>query len=130
MKVFSIDGVEYDVDVVSLSRAFDILDIGGNERTQDGELYREIVGTYYNYSMTIWPKIGKDKALDALWDVLSQPKESHVCVFPYNQKTLTQRMYVTKGAQQLMRKDKDGAVWGAITIEFIAMAPKVVAWPS
>lgn len=130
MKVFSMDGVEYDVDVVSLVRSFEILDVGGNERTQDGELYRELVGTFYNYSMTIWPKGGNAQSLDALWDALSQPKESHVCVFPYNQKMLTQRMYVTSGSQQLIRKNNDGAVWGAITINFVAMAPKVVAWPS
>lgn len=129
MKVFSLDGVEYDIDVVRLTRSFEILDIGSNERTQDGELYRELVGTFYNYTMTLWPKSGKEAALDALWDALSQPKESHVCVFPYNQKMLTQRMYVTSGSQDLIRKKQDGAVWGEITVDFIATAPKVVAWP-
>lgn len=123
---FLLDGVAYNVHVTKLTRKFSVLDSGKSGRTQDGEMYRDIVGTYYNYTMTVAPKNGDNASMDALWEVISQPEVSHVCVFPYNQKTLTQRMYITSGEQDIKLLAADSTRWGEISLSFIAMSPKVV----
>lgn len=126
IQTFLMDGESYNVHVTKLTRKFSVLDTNKSGRTQDGEMYRDPIGTFYNYTMTVCAKDNDMEALDAFWEAISQPVNSHVCVFPYGQDTLTQRMYVTSGEQdiRLMREDKNR--WGEISINFIAMGPKVV----
>lgn len=127
MQVFKMDGVAYNVNVMALTRKFSVMDTEKSGRTQDGTMYRDTVGTYYNYTITIGERGGDAAALDAFWEAISKPVKSHVCVFPYGQKTLTQEMYVTSGEQalKLMRPDKNH--WSEISVNFIAMKPEVVS---
>lgn len=124
---FMIDGLSYNVQVMSLTRSFEVKDAIRASETQDGNIYRDPVGTYYSYSMTVREKDGDRMSFDAFWDVISKPTASHVCVFPFNQTTLTQKMYVTSGSQPIERLYEDGARWSDITVQFIAQAPKVLA---
>jgi hypothetical protein len=123
---FLVDGVSYNVYVTKLTRKFSVLDTDKSGRTQDGNMYRDPIGTFYNYTMTVAPQGGDMDSLDAFWDTISKPEKSHVCVFPYGQETLTQKMYVTSGEQELKLLQQDKTYWGEITLNFIAMKPKVV----
>ena len=123
--IFTLDGKSYAVHVTSLVRKFSVLDTQQAGRTMDGKMYRDVIGTYYNYTMTVEADPENPAALDALWEAVSQPAESHVCVFPYGQRNLTQRMYVTAGEQPLTRIYNGSRLWGALTLEFIAMEPEV-----
>lgn len=125
-EVFLLDNVAYNVDVTALTRKFSILETGSGGRTQDGGLYRDVLGTYYNYSMTLEPRDGDMGAMEALWEAVSRPAVSHVCRFPFGQRTLTQRMYVTGGEQGLRRMTPGKNHWGELTLEFTALAPEVV----
>lgn len=124
---FLIDGISYNVQVMALTRFFDVKDAIRASETQNGNIYRDPIGTYYNYSMTVREKNGDRESFDAFWEAISQPKASHVCVFPYNQSTITQRMFVTSGSQGIQQLYQDGAQWKDITIQFTAQAPKVLA---
>lgn len=126
IKPFVIDGIEYNVHVVKLTRKFSVLDSSKTGRTQDGSMYRDVIGTFYNYSMTVAEKDGDTAALDEFWEAISTPDESHECVFPYGQDTLSQTMYITSGEQDIRLLLSDRTHWGEITINFIAMNPKVV----
>lgn len=126
IKVFTMDGVAYNVSVTKLTRKFSVLDSEKSGRTQDGEMYRDPIGTFYNYSMTVQAKNGDNAAMDAFWEAISQPVASHVCTFPYGQKTLTQRMYITAGEQDMRLLTDRAAHWGEVNINFVAMSPKVV----
>ena len=127
MEVFTMDGVRYDVHVTELRRSFSIPDTEQAGRTQDGRMYREPIGTFYNYTMTVSRNGANDEAMDALWEAISQPVDSHICSFPYGQKMLTQRMYVTSGQQNIQLINCSGNHWGDITVDFVAMEPKVMA---
>lgn len=120
------DGVSYNVHVTKLVRKFSVLDSELTGRTQDGQMYRDIIGTYYNYSMTVEPNSSDPAAMDDLWEKVSSPTASHSCKFPYNQKTLTQRMYITSGEQQLREMTESYNRWGDLTLNYIAMEPEVV----
>lgn len=126
MDVFLMDGVSYNVSVTSLVRKFSVMDTDKSGRTQNGQMYRDIIGTFYNYTMTLRERSGDAAALESFWAAVSDPaKASHVCVFPYGQKTITQQMYVTGGEQALERMEKDRNHWGELTVNFIAMGPEV-----
>lgn len=123
---FLLDGKAYNVRVSKLTRKFSVLDSGKTGRTQNGTMYRDVIGTFYNFSMTV-EQCGDDyESMDALWEVISQPMKSHVCVFPYNQETLSQEMYITGGEQDLRYKTEKWSCWGEVTLSFVAMKPKVV----
>lgn len=124
---FMIDGVSYNVQVMSLTRSFEVKDAIRASETQSGSIYRNPVGTYYSYSMTVREKDGDRASFDSFWEAISRPVASHVCVFPYNQTMLTQRMYITSGSQPIGRLYEGGAQWQDITVQFIAQAPKVLA---
>lgn len=125
-QAFLMDGIAYNVRVSKMTRKFSIQDTDKTGRTQDGEMYRDIVGTFYNYSMTVEQKDGDAESFDSFWEAISQPVESHVCVFPYNQSSLTQRMYITSGEQDLVSRTPTKNEWGEISISYVAMGPKVV----
>lgn len=125
-RLFYIDGVGYNVHVLKLTRKFSVLDSECSGRTMDGQMYREPIGTFYNYSMTVAPRAGAEADMEAFWQAISQPHQSHICVFPYGQDTLAQSMYVTSGEQPLLLMGQNGNFWGEISVNFIAMGPKVV----
>lgn len=127
MNVFLMDGVAYNVSVTSLTRKFSVMDTDKSGRTQNGTMYRDIVGTFYNYTMTVGERGGDAASLEAFWAAISNPNaKSHVCQFPYGQDTLVQEMYVTSGGQDLKLMQPGGKNhWGEITVNFIAMSPEV-----
>lgn len=123
---FLLDGVAYNVYVSKLTRKFSVQDTSKTGRTQSGDMYRDVIGTFYNYSMTVEQRGSDAASLDAFWEAISQPVDSHVCVFPYGQTTLTQRMYITSGEQDLVCRTPERTDWGILNVSFIAMSPKVV----
>lgn len=125
MTPFRMDGIAYNVHVSELTRKFSVQDTENAGRTQNGDMYREIIGTFYNYAMTVEPVGNDEQAMDDFWEAISQPKKSHVCEFPYNQQTLTQKMYITSGEQKLISMDGKGSHWGAIQVSCIAMTARV-----
>ena len=79
-KYLKIDGVEYKVPIIKMERKGDILDFTA-KRLQNGGLKRDIIGTYYNFSLEIG--IVNDQELyDRLWWVLTAPVASHQIQLP------------------------------------------------
>ena len=56
--IFTVDGVEYDVNVMKLSRKAKVTDTDNSGRTLDGVMHRDIIGTYYNYTLEVQAKDG------------------------------------------------------------------------
>ena len=102
--IFLLDGKAYNVRVLSLTRKFAITETGISGRTQDGQMYRDLFGTYYHYVMTVAQQGEDAAALDAFWQAVSEPEISHLCVFPYGQKTLSQRMYAKECMSRLVSR--------------------------
>lgn len=125
MSVFTMDGRTYDVYVTELKRKFAVEDTEQTKRVRSGRMYRDIIGTFYNYSMTVRARAGSS-GLKELWRDVSKPVASHVCTFPYDDGVLTQEMYITGGEQGLERITNGVNRWGELQLSFIAMEPKVV----
>ena len=71
-----IDGTEYQVPILELQRKGDILDLTARRR-EDGVLERDVIGTYYNYTVSIG--YTRDRTVyDRLWQTLTAPVPSHM----------------------------------------------------
>lgn len=122
MAVFTIDGTQYDVEVVSIKRKFSVLDGDKAGRAADGTMVRNIIGTYYNYSVQINTDRLSRADYDSLYELISAPFDAHAVVLPYGRGTIAQSMYVTGGEDNLIIDDS-GNVWDGLTLEFVAMTP-------
>lgn len=80
-KHLQIDGVEYPVAILPMDRKGDILDLTAN-RTEDGVLHREVIGTYYNYSLKIIAP-NDPELYETIWWKLTEPVASHMVQLPY-----------------------------------------------
>ncbi len=121
-QVFTVDGVGFDVSVVKLERTGSVQD-QSLERLKSGLTHREIVGTYYNYSMELGQNLENVDEYDRLYYALTAPVGSHEIIVPYGQNTLTFNAYVTKANDNLVFADGRLRRWGGLEIEFTAMAP-------
>lgn len=124
--VFTVDGVEYDVNVMKLSRNAKVTDTDNSGRTLDGVMHRDIIGTYYNYTLEVAAKEGKHQDYDRLYDVVSAPVDSHNLVFPYGQETLSFKAYITEANDTMIHREGVN-LWGYddnLKLNFVAMEPQ------
>lgn len=113
--------------ISNLERSFEKLSHDESSgRTDAGTMDIDLIGTYYNYKMTISRRSGNTAfdEFDELWDTLSAPVPFNVIEVPYNSETLVFEAYITKGRQLLRYADESGNHWGSIELSFIARAPQ------
>lgn len=124
--VFLLDGKAYQVQVEELERSFAVTDTDKSGRTIDYAMNRDIIGTFYNYTMKIFPKVDDLDSYDAFYNAISDPNyESHEMTFPFGQETLTFQAYVSQGKDKLRRRGGRN-IWGldGMSLTFTAMEPQ------
>jgi hypothetical protein len=124
--VVLIDGRDYGLTVSEggIKRKFEIVDTDKAGRLITGEMLRDVVGTYYNYTVSFMTNKTTRQSYDAFYEAISAPVDYHMITIPYAQEMLTFKAYVTNGQDTLVRIDKDGNRWNGISINFVSMAPK------
>lgn len=113
--------------VSNLERSFEkVSHDGSSGRTTSGSMDIDLLGTFYNYKMTISRRSSNPNLVefDELWDALSAPVPFNMIEVPYNQSTWRFEAYITKGKQLLISSDSSGNYWGSIELSFIARAPQ------
>lgn len=121
--VFSIDGVELRVNVIKLERGFSVTDTPNSGRLQNYDMHREVAGTFYNYTMDVEPCVGSLADYDTFYEIVSAPVPSHTMVFPYAQRTMRFKAYVTQGKDALKQRG-DKNLWKGLSVYFVAMEPQ------
>lgn len=121
--VFSIDGIELRLEVVKLEREFSVTDTENSGRLKNYDMYREIAGTFYNYTMEIEPIVQYREDYDTFYQMISAPETKHRLVVPYAQKALEFEAYVTKGKDSLQRRNGKN-LWHSLSVHFVAMSPQ------
>lgn len=123
--MLSIDGKEYGGIVTALKRSFEVTDGENAGRTLDGVMHRDLIGTYYNYSVTINTDLISQEEYNELYDTISAPVESHEIVAAYGNSILTFKAYITQGSDDLIRQySESNRYWGNLSFNFIAMEPQ------
>ena len=124
-KFFSIDGKHYDVGVSELTRSAAILDGEKAGRVKSGNMIRDIIGTYYNYTITIATNRLSATDYDELYEKLTAPVESHTMVFPYGQSTISFKAYIANVEDSLSNIGVGSTTeWGGLKVQFTAMKPQ------
>ena len=116
-----VDGIGYDIDVLHLKRTADFLDKYA-ERTESGDLKRELIGVYFNYKLQFGPGLDR-KEYARLWDKLTEPVEFHEVTVPDEDGNYTFTAYFSNVGDELLRKKAEKNYWKNLTANFIAQKP-------
>lgn len=78
-----VDGITFNLPLVSIKRKFDFLYKDGAGRTEDGVFHGELIGVYCNFTITV----GKSSAFDGtdyeeFVEKMSEPNEEHTFSIP------------------------------------------------
>lgn len=117
----SIDGIYFDIPLVSIKRTGDFLDKFA-ERTEDGDMKRELIGVYFNYQMS-FGTIDNDDLYESLWDKLTEPTEYHDFTIPTTKGSHSFRGYISKVSDEIQRILSDTAKFKGLQCSFTSKAP-------
>ena len=116
-----IDNTYFDIPMVSLKRTADVLDKYAN-RTEDGDLKREIIGVYYNFQLTVG--VVNDSALyQSLWNKLTEPTEFHTVELPDISGVYRFTAYISSVSDEYMKINNNSATFQGLTAKFTAKSP-------
>lgn len=125
MNVFLLDNKAYNVHVISLKQTAEVTDTDKAGRSVTGEMIRDIIGTYYNYTLTISKKNGYENEYDEFFTNITSPTDYHMLDVPFNQSAIRFKAYVTSGERDLISMSKNLNNWGSLSVNFIAMEPQM-----
>lgn len=125
MTVFTIDGTEFsNVGVESVIRKFDIEDYPDSTGTAiNGNLLREVIGTYFMYTLKLDAKALSPQEYDVLYEVLCSPKDYHTISMPYGQQTITFNAQIYSGSDALKMMRDSHNYWGSLTVDIKSKSP-------
>lgn len=111
-----------------LTRKFNKLSDSSSGRTQDGSMHINLIGTYFNYTLTLRrPPTCSMADWDKVWNIVSYNEPWTQITMPYNQGTITYDAYITSGEQKLRYIKNGKTYWDSIDLEFIAKEPILTA---
>lgn len=122
----TIDSTTYDVDVTSVEETCDFLDKYA-ERTQDGTLHRELIGTYHNQTLVFaMPNTPADRAEWAsLWEKLTEATEFHTVTVPDEDGIdFTFTAYFSQVKRSLVKWNSGETRWRGMQVKFTAQNPR------
>lgn len=123
--VITVDGTVYDgLAVTGLKRTFSVADGSNAGRAKNGNMIRDVVGSYYNYQININKRMSNKEIYDRFYEVVSSPDDSHIFELPYGQGSYLFEGYVTSGTDDFISAANDTNDWDNLSFNIIAMKPK------
>ena len=122
--MIKIDGKEYVSMVTGFKRNFEVADSESTGRTADWRMHRDVVGTFYNYSVEVDTHFMNVTDYDSLFELISSPTQSHHFEFPYGQGIISFEGYVTKGGDTLSTMKDGKSLWGKLAFNVISLEPQ------
>lgn len=117
-----IDGTYFDIPLVSVKREAKFLDKYAEREEETGDLLRELIGVYINYTMN-FGTIDDDDTYEKLWDILTQPVAFHDVTLPSTKRRYTFRCYVSSVSDEMEKILDDTVKFKGLTCKYIAKAP-------
>ena len=119
--MLTIDGESYNVPVMSLTRKADFLDKYAN-RTESGDLQRELIGVYFNYQLQFGNTFDTDEYA-RLWVKLTEPVEFHTVTVPDEAGDYTFTAYFSNVGDEVHYVTAEANYFKNLTVNFIAKSP-------
>lgn len=122
--IFKIDNVDFTAGLININRKVNILDKYA-ERTINGDLKREIIGVYYNYSLTFSEFWDMDE-YDKLFSKLTEAREFHTIWLPKNKSYYEFKGYVS-GVEDVIEfaKGESQRIVTGLKCDIIAKEPTI-----
>lgn len=117
-----IDGMYFDVPLVSVKREAKVLDKYAEREEETGDLLRELIGVYLNFTLS-FGTIDDDDIYEALWDKLTEPVAFHDVTLPSTKKSYSFRCYVSSVSDEMEKIMDDTVKFKGLTCKYIAKAP-------
>lgn len=120
------DGVTYHLRVryETIGRSFRVAD-GENAGDMLSGLYqRDLIGTYYDYTLEVEPDPQHREDYDSFFEAISSPVASHSVTLPYGQSTLTFQAMVTGGGDLYRGQVAGWRRWSGLQVQFTAQKPQ------
>lgn len=122
-KGIMVDGIFFDIPMVSLKRNADFLDKYA-ERNEEGDLLRELIGVYYNYTLTAGTSSDFGETdYDAFWDKMTEPKEFHEISIPTKSGYYVYTAYISSVSDEYKKIFNNEAEFAGFTCKFTAKSP-------
>lgn len=122
-KGIRIDGTHFDIPMVSLKRDANFLDKFA-ERVESGDLERELIGVYYNYTLTVGDSDAFGETdYDAFWDKMTEPEEFHNISIPTANGYYTFKGYISSVSDEYEQIMDGKARFKGFTCKFTAKSP-------
>ena len=124
----TVDGITYRVLVEydTLKRAFTIMEGDNTGTAISGRAIRDIIGTTYEYSMTVRADPDYPTDYDSFFYKISEPVDFHSVSLPFGQSTLDFDAKITGGNDIYKGFYAGYKRWDAMDIKFIPMQPQRV----
>lgn len=116
-----IDNQFFDVPMISVKRNFEFLDKYA-ERNERGDMMRELIGVYCNYTMS-FGTVDDDDLYETLIDKLTEPVDFHDFVLPSTKKSYSFRGYISSLADEMEKILDDTVKFKGLTCKYIAKEP-------
>jgi len=116
-----IDGITYNIDVVSIKRKADFLDKYA-DRNEDGDILRGLIGVYFNYQLQLGSSTDTIEYAK-LWDKLTEPVEFHIVTVPDEAGNYTFTAYFSNVGDEIRKQKAAKNYWKNLTVNFIAKSP-------
>ena len=120
--ILSIDGVEYDVKC-SVRRTADIRDSEISGELLNGEIFHDVLGTYYDYVISFLYPLYDQNKYAAIYEALTEPVDGHSFVLPYNNSTVTLTAKVDLVDDEQIEMESGFKYWRALSFGLTANAP-------
>ena len=119
-----VDGTYFDLPMVSLNRSADFLDKYA-ERTEDGVLHRELIGVYFNFTLTVGAStaFGETTDYDAFWDKMTEPAEFHDFELPSGNGVYRFTGYISSVSDEYSKILVGDSQFKGFTCKMTAQAP-------
>ena len=122
-KGIMVDGEYFDIPMVSLKREAPFLDKYA-ERNEDGDLLRELIGVYYNFTLTAGTSSDfGDTNYDEFWDKMTEPVEFHDISIPTKDGYYNFRGYISSVSDEYKKILDNEAEFTGFTCKMTAKSP-------
>lgn len=117
-----IDGNLYAVPFISIKRTFDVLDKYAERNEDDGDLCRELIGVYANYTLS-FGTIDDDDLYEKLIDKLTEPTEFHDFKLPTTKGCFEFKGYISQVSDEIEKILDDTVKFQGLTCKFTMKKP-------
>lgn len=121
------DGIIYKVRIKAdpaLEESFRIEDGENAGSMLSGRERRDVIGTYYDHTLSVEPVPGEYQDYEAFYLAISAPVDSHTITMPHGQSTITYQAKVISGSHRKRNKISGVTHYTGLQVQFQALAPQ------